>query len=99
MKHRPTITDVATAAGVSGSTVAKAVNGRYGVASETVDRVYIRLQEVPHAAPPGGAACPAIGQLRAAEVTLEEPLGSRAVVDGATGEIVLQPAPTAPTTR
>lgn len=66
-------------------------------ASETVDRVYIRLQELPHAAPPGEAVCPAIAQLRTAVVTLERPLGPRAVVDGATGEIVLQPRPTAPT--
>lgn len=39
MKRRPTITDVAAAAGVSVATVSKAVNGRYGVAAETVDRV------------------------------------------------------------
>jgi LacI family transcriptional regulator len=39
MKRRPTITDVAAAAGVSVATVSKAVNGRYGVAPETVDRV------------------------------------------------------------
>ena len=65
-------------------------------ASETVDRVYIRLQELPHAPPPGDVVCPAIAQLRTAVVTLEAPLGPRAVVDGATGEIVLQPRPTAP---
>ena len=46
MKHRPTITDVATAAGVSVSTVSKAVNGRYGVASETVDRVLAVVAEL-----------------------------------------------------
>lgn len=63
-------------------------------ASETVDRVYIRVREYPHAAPAGEVACPAIAQLRTAAVTLEQPLGSRAVVDGATGEIVLQPRPT-----
>ena len=39
MDRRPTIMDVAAAAGVSVATVSKAVNGRYGVASETVDRV------------------------------------------------------------
>lgn len=39
MDRRPTIMDVAAAAGVSIATVSKAVNGRYGVASETVDRV------------------------------------------------------------
>ncbi|MBN9196850.1 MAG: LacI family DNA-binding transcriptional regulator, partial [Microbacterium sp.] len=36
---RPTIHDVAAAAGVSVATVSKAVNGRYGVAEATVDRV------------------------------------------------------------
>ena len=36
---RPTIHDVDAAAGVSVSTVSKAVNGRYGVAEATVDRV------------------------------------------------------------
>jgi LacI family transcriptional regulator len=39
MARRTTINDVAAAAGVSVATVSKAVNGRYGVASETVDRV------------------------------------------------------------
>lgn len=39
MDRRPTIMDVAAAAGVSVATVSKAVNGRYGVAPETVDRV------------------------------------------------------------
>lgn len=39
MGRRPTIHDVAAAAGVSVSTVSKAVNGRYGVAQGTVQRV------------------------------------------------------------
>jgi LacI family transcriptional regulator len=38
-QRRPTIMDVAAAAGVSVATVSKAVNGRYGVAPQTVDRV------------------------------------------------------------
>lgn len=46
MKRRPTITDVAEAAGVSVSTVSKAVNGRYGVASETVDHVLAVVAEL-----------------------------------------------------
>ncbi|MFC8502256.1 hypothetical protein ACFUC1_07850 [Pedococcus sp. NPDC057267] len=66
-------------------------------ASETVDRVYIRVREYPHASPAGEVACPAIAQVRTTSVTLAQPLGSRAVVDGATGEIVLQPRPTTPT--
>ncbi|MEA5454218.1 LacI family DNA-binding transcriptional regulator [Sinomonas sp. JGH33] len=39
MTGRPTIHDVAEAAGVSVSTVSKAVNGRYGVAVETTERI------------------------------------------------------------
>lgn len=39
MKSRPTIHDVAAAAGVSVATVSKAINGRYGVATATADRV------------------------------------------------------------
>ncbi|MBN9605350.1 MAG: LacI family DNA-binding transcriptional regulator [Actinomycetales bacterium] len=40
MPKRPTIHDVAEAAGVSIATVSKAVNGRYGVADETARRVF-----------------------------------------------------------
>lgn len=43
---RPTINDVAAAAGVSVATVSKAVNGRYGVAQETVDRVLRVVHEL-----------------------------------------------------
>lgn len=39
MTRRPTIHDVAAAAGVSVATVSKAVNGRYGVSPTTVSRV------------------------------------------------------------
>lgn len=39
MARRVTITDVASAAGVSVATVSKVINGRYGVASSTSDRV------------------------------------------------------------
>lgn len=39
MKRRPTIHDVAEAAGVSVATVSKAVNGRYGVSPATSQRV------------------------------------------------------------
>ncbi len=39
MARRATIKDVAAAAGVSVSTVSKAVNGRYGVAPDTMRRV------------------------------------------------------------
>jgi len=46
MKRRPTITDVAAAAGVSVATVSKAVNGRYGVAPETADRVLAVVAEM-----------------------------------------------------
>jgi LacI family transcriptional regulator len=46
MEHRPTITDVAAAAGVSVSTVSKAVNGRYGVSRDTVDRVLAVVDEL-----------------------------------------------------
>lgn len=39
MGRRPTIHDVAAAAGVSVATVSKAVNGRYGISVATVERV------------------------------------------------------------
>ncbi len=44
--RRATIRDVAAAAGVSVATVSKAVNGRYGVAQETVDRVLEAVEEL-----------------------------------------------------
>jgi len=46
MGTRPTINDVAQAAGVSVATVSKAVNGRYGVAPETVQRVLDVVREL-----------------------------------------------------
>jgi len=46
MGRRPTINDVAEAAGVSVATVSKAVNGRYGVAVQTVERVLQVVQEL-----------------------------------------------------
>lgn len=46
MGRRPTINDVAQAAGVSAATVSKAVNGRYGVALETVERVLQVVEEL-----------------------------------------------------
>ncbi|MBF4574238.1 LacI family DNA-binding transcriptional regulator [Herbiconiux sp. VKM Ac-1786] len=46
MSGRPTIHDVAAAAGVSVSTVSKAVNGRYGISSETTQRVLQVVEEL-----------------------------------------------------
>ena len=46
MDRRPTIMDVAAAAGVSVATVSKAVNGRYGVAPATMDRVLAVVTEL-----------------------------------------------------
>ena len=46
MSRRATIHDVAAAAGVSVATVSKAVNGRYGVASDTVARVLDAVAEL-----------------------------------------------------
>lgn len=46
MQRRATIHDVAAAAGVSVSTVSKAVNGRYGVAPPTVERVLTAVREL-----------------------------------------------------
>jgi LacI family transcriptional regulator len=46
MGRRTTIHDVAAAAGVSVATVSKAVNGRYGIAPETVTRVLAVVQEL-----------------------------------------------------
>lgn len=46
MRRRATIHDVAAAAGVSVATVSKAVNGRYGVAAATVERVLGAVAEL-----------------------------------------------------
>jgi LacI family transcriptional regulator len=46
MGSRPTINDVAAAAGVSVATVSKAVNGRYGVAPDTVEHVLQVVREL-----------------------------------------------------
>ncbi|WP_207457293.1 LacI family DNA-binding transcriptional regulator [Herbiconiux sp. SYSU D00978] len=46
MQRRPTIHDVALAAGVSVATVSKAVNGRYGIAPETARRVLELVEEM-----------------------------------------------------
>jgi len=46
MGSRPTINDVAAAAGVSVATVSKAVNGRYGVAPRTVEHVLRVVHEL-----------------------------------------------------
>ncbi|WP_194764864.1 LacI family DNA-binding transcriptional regulator [Microbacterium sp. UFMG61] len=46
MGARTTIHDVAKAAGVSVSTVSKAVNGRYGIADATVQRVLDAVQDL-----------------------------------------------------
>ncbi|MFE1645974.1 LacI family DNA-binding transcriptional regulator [Microbacterium sp. P01] len=46
MGRRTTIHDVAEAAGVSIATVSKAVNGRYGVATETADHVLSVVKEL-----------------------------------------------------
>ncbi|GLJ80585.1 LacI family DNA-binding transcriptional regulator [Microbacterium imperiale] len=45
-RNRPTIHDVAARAGVSVSTVSKAVNGRYGVATATVDVVMAAVADL-----------------------------------------------------
>jgi len=45
-RRRVTITDVARAAGVSVATVSKVVNGRYGVAATTADRVRTVIDEL-----------------------------------------------------
>lgn len=45
-QRRPTIHDVADRAGVSVATVSKAMNGRYGVATETADRVLRAVAEL-----------------------------------------------------
>jgi LacI family transcriptional regulator len=46
VKSRATIHDVAAAAGVSVATVSKAVNGRYGVATATSERVFAAVAEL-----------------------------------------------------
>jgi hypothetical protein len=63
-------------------------------ASETSDRVYVRVRVLPHHQGAAPVACPAIAQRRTATVRLEAPLGARAVVDGTTGDMLIQPSPT-----
>ena len=46
MSRRTTIHDVAAAAGVSVATVSKAVNGRYGIAPATIERVLRVVEEL-----------------------------------------------------
>jgi LacI family transcriptional regulator len=46
VNRRPTIHDVANAAGVSVATVSKAVNGRYGVAEDTAQRILQVVREL-----------------------------------------------------
>lgn len=46
MARRPTITDVALAAGVSVATVSKAMNGRYGVSAATTELVLRAVEEL-----------------------------------------------------
>jgi len=46
MARRPTIHDVAAAAGVSVATVSKAVNGRYGISGATTERVLAAVREL-----------------------------------------------------
>jgi len=65
-------------------------------ASETSDRVYVRVRAVPHHQGAALVACPAIAQRRTATVRLEAPLGARAVVDGTTGDMLIQPSVTTP---
>lgn len=60
-------------------------------ASETVDRVYVRVRARPHAPGSRPVPCPAIAQRRSATVRLQQPLGARAVVDGSTGQMLIQP--------
>ncbi len=57
MSGRTTIHDVAKAAGVSVSTVSKAVNGRYGIADATVRRVHDVVQELGYESSWWRAAC------------------------------------------
>ncbi len=64
-------------------------------ASETGDRAYVRVRTRPHTPGTRPVPCPAIAQRRSATVRLERPLGSRAVVDGSTGQMLIQPT-TAP---
>ena len=67
--------------------------GYAAVVSETSERVYVRVRALRHDQAAAPVACPAIAQRRTATVRLEAPLGARAVVDGTTGDLLIQPGP------
>jgi LacI family transcriptional regulator len=56
VQHRATIGDVAAAAGVSVATVSKAINGRYGVGSDTAARVLAVANELGYASSLGASS-------------------------------------------
>jgi hypothetical protein len=62
-------------------------------ASETPDRVYVRVTPLRRAPRAAQLGCPRVTGPRAVVLRLQQPLGSRAVVDGTTGTMLVQPTP------
>jgi len=60
-------------------------------ASETADRVYVRVTPLRRAPRAAQLGCPRVTGPRAVVLRLQQPLGSRAVVDGTTGDMLIQP--------
>ena len=66
------------------------------VASETAERVYVQVQVLREPGPQAEALCARPLRPRTVSVSLRSPMDDRAVVDSATGELVVPGVPGAP---
>ena len=65
----------------------------HAVASETAERVYVQVQVLREPGPQAAALCPKPLRPRTLSVSLRAPIEGRAVVDAATGELVVPRVP------